>query len=178
MSILSSFVSGFQKSHSFSCMTIRNARTCVSKSDVITLPVFFWPLYSKKIKILLWIFLSGLCVCMLITHILFLWISWKIWIMCATIYEKWNKEFWVLGDKIGNITNLICSLCRTCNVWRFSIAFHFRTEDSSSLPAFAVFFLPKMAKHDVTKTQFSQKISRQNFLSFWRQTSNWCWGRY
>ena len=77
----------------------------------------------------------------------------------------WKMEFWVLGDKIGNITNLICSLCRTCNVWRFSIAFHFRTEDSSSLPAFAV-FLPKMAKHDVTKTQFSRKILDWIFWTF------------
>ena len=37
----------------------------------------------------------------------------------------------------------------------FLIASHFKTEHSSNLKTFAV-FLPKMAKHDVTKT-FSQK---------------------
>ena len=39
-------------------------------------------------------------------------------------------------------------------------------------------FLPKIAKHYVTKTPFSQKISPPIFLTFWWQTSNWFWGRY
>ena len=175
MSLLSSFVSGFQKSPYFSCMTIRNARTCVSKSDVITLPVFLAIAQQENKDIALNFFKRVVCLYVDNTHSVFMDILKNLNNVCNYL---WKMEFWVLGDKIGNITNLICSLCRTCNVWRFSIAFHFRTEDSSSLPAFAVFFLPKMAKHDVTKTQFSQKISRQNFLSFWRQTSNWCWGRY
>ena len=167
-------MSGFQKSHSFSCMTIRNARTCVSKSDVITLPVF-WPLYSKKIKILLWIFLSGLCVCMLITHILFLWISWKIWIMCATIYEKWNFEFGGTKSEISQTWYVLYVELAMFGVFRLRFI-----SELKILAAFQhlPFFLPKMAKHDVTKTQFSQKNFSTEFSELWRQTSNSCWGRY
>ena len=40
---------------------------------------------------------------------------------------------------------------------RFSIASYFKTQHSSSLQTFAV-FLPKIAKHDVTKTPFSHKF--------------------
>ena len=124
---------------------------------------FFWPLYSKKIKILLWIFLSGLCVCMLITHILFLWISWKIWIMCATIYEKWNFEFWGTKSEISQTWYVLYVELAMFGVFRLRFI-----SELKILAAFQhlPFFLPKMAKHDVTKTQFSQKFLDRIFWAF------------
>ena len=49
--------------------------------------------------------------------------------------------------------------------WRFSIPCYFKTVHSSSRQTFAV-FSPKMAKHDVTKTPFSQKKYRRIFVKF------------
>ena len=72
MSILSSFVSGFQKSHSFSCMTIRNARTCVSKSDVITLPVFLAIVQQENKDIALNFFKRVVCLYVDNTHSVFM----------------------------------------------------------------------------------------------------------
>ena len=92
--------------------------------------------------------------------------------------RKRNCEFWGLKiEKWHNSEIAILQNVQFYAIWRFSIASYFKTEHYSNLLTFAVFW-PKMAKRDVTKTPFSQKISPDFFLKFWWQTSNWWWGRY
>ena len=78
--VLASFVSGFQKRHLFSCTTIRNAKSFVFRSDVIT---FNWFLaITSQTRKYYFDILQGCCmrvacvlvVCRLTTHILFTYI--------------------------------------------------------------------------------------------------------
>ena len=86
--------------------------------------------------------------------------------------RKRNCEFWGLKiEKWHNSEIAILQNVQFYAIWRFSIASYFKTEHYSNLLTFAG-FLPKMAKRDVTKTPFSQKISPDFFLKFWWQTSN------
>ena len=74
------YVSGFRKCDLFLRTSIRNAKSSIPKSDVITFTCFFLPLQSN-IKILLWKFVCVLFVCSFTTYILYFWITPKFWIL-------------------------------------------------------------------------------------------------
>ena len=143
---------------------------------VTSSPYLFFGHCTAKIKILLWNFAGGLCVCMLIAHLPCLWISWKFWIICAAIYEKWNFQFWGTKSEISQIRDahfVELSILRLLTFFNCVLLQNWRFQ----LPSSICLFLPKMSKHEVTKTPFSQNFL-DSLLKFWWQTSNLCWGRY
>ena len=71
-----------------------------------------------------------------------------------------NRDFEFWHPKYKNIDNLRLLFCRAPNFTSFGV---FRLHSASRLLILENFeylpFLPKVAKHDVTKTPFSQKVS-------------------
>ena len=163
MPILCSLISGFQKCRLFICMTINNAKNCISKCNVITFTCFFCHCTVKIIDIALKFFMR--VVCNYIDHIYSAFLdNLKFLDFIDNFLKNWNFEFW--GSKSKNIKNPRLPFLERSFLRRlaFSIAFYFKTEHSSSLQTFL--FLPKMAKHNVTKTPFSQKFLNGCFWNF------------
>ena len=88
------------------------------------------------------------------THSVFMDILKMLNNMCNCFW-KWNFEFCGTKSEISQIRMLILQNFQFYAVWRFQLRF---TSELKILAAFQhLHFLPKMAKHDVAKTPFSQK---------------------
>ena len=155
--MLYSFVSRFHKCHSFSCTTITNAKNCVSKSGVITLTCFSWPLHSQKMKILLW------NLCILITYIPF-------FRFCKT-FEFYRHYFWKIeilrfvGQNWKQNHKSEIAILQSVQFYavpRFLIASYLKTKHSSSLQTFAV-FLTRTGETWRHKNAIFWKYSRRIF---------------
>ena len=161
MPILSIFVSAFQKWPLFWRTLIINDTKCVTKVTSSPLPVFFCHCTAKNKDIAL-TFVCVLCIYLDDIHSCFLDILKTL----NFISNYLKKKFWVLRVKIEKWHNPEVAILQNVQcyaIWRFSIASYFKTEHYSNLLTFAVFW-PKMAKRDVTKTPFSQKIITGFFL--------------
>ena len=142
------------------------------RSDVITFTCL--TIAQPKMYILLWNLVFVLFTCSFTTCIPFFWITPKIWILLAFIFEK--SKFWFFWDQNWKISKIRYShfvVCLILRVLAFTDCVLLQTcTHSRSLQTFAAFW-PNIAEHDVTKTQFKKK-SRQIFLKFWCQTPTWC----
>ena len=140
------------------------------KCNVITFTYLFFFLSSAepKTKILLWNFICVLLVGMYFeqlkvrSHVFLFFNNMKHFYFIVNCFWKTNEilsfggQNWQIS-KIRDDHFVERSIWRQFYVWHFWIASYLKTEHSSSLQTFAV-FCPKMAKHDVTKTPFSEKL--------------------
>ena len=121
------------------------------------LPSFFGHCTAKNKDIALKF--NMLVVCMYIDHIYF-GFSDDLKISDFIGNYFWKTEILNFGGQNRKISKIRDSHFVERSILRllaFSIAPYFKTKHSSSLQTFAVFW-PKMAKHEVTKKSFSQKI--------------------
>ena len=149
MPILSSFVSEYQTCHLFSRTILRNVKNPIWK---VTLSNLLFITAQPKIKF-------ALKLCMPI----FMWLYNMYSVFCITlnfvscptfIFENWNYEFRERNRKISaigakhfvvfNSTFQVFSRCVFVKLYILEAFKH--------LP----FFVPQIAKHDVTRTSFSQ----------------------
>ena len=119
---------------------------------------FFWPLYTSKKQIYCFEILYACCLYVFRSHIFRFLDNLKISYFIGIHF--WKIEFLNFGRQNNKISKTRqyhfierSILCR----WRFLIAL---TLKLNILAAFKhlLFFLPKMAKHDVTKTPLFQKL--------------------
>ena len=124
--------------------------------------LFFLPMAQPKAKILLLNFVCVLSVCISITNIPVFWTTWKFriffWKIEILNFGGQNRKIWKIRDSHFIGPSILRRLV-------FKIASYFKTEHSSSLQIFAVFW-PKMAKNDVTKTPFAEKFLDGFFWNF------------
>ena len=165
MLILCRFVSGFQKCHLFSC-TIQNAKYCISKMWRHHLHLVFWPLHSQKqrycfeILCACFLYVFGLCIFRFLDNL-------KILDFIGNYFWKKNELFNLGGhnwqvSKIRDGHFVERSILRRLTFYDCVLLLKLNILAGSNI----CLFLPKMAKHDVTKTLFFSKNSRQIFLIF------------
>ena len=139
-------------------------KNAFQKYDVITFTCFF-AIAQQTTKILFWNFACVLFVSR--SHIFRFLDKLKNCILYAIIFDK--LYFWILRVKIEKYKKIRDGHFVERSILRrlayFFIASHFKIEHSSSLQTFAIFWR-KIVKHDVTKTQFSQKCLDECFWKF------------
>ena len=145
---------------SFSGTIIRNAKMSFQKVTSSHLPVLL-VIDQPKIKILLWNFVYITFVCIWINYIPFFIENFGL--NSQVFSQNQNFYFWVKSKNIkiwySNFVERLISRC---------LAFLDCVLPSSKLNILAAFkhlpFLPKMAKHDVTKMPLSHSIIDEYFL--------------
>ena len=173
-----SFVSRFQKYYLFLCTTIKNAKNCISKYDIITFTLFSGHGTAKNKNVALKSCMH--VVCMYLDRIYSVFFLDSLIMLDFIGNYFWKIETLNFGGQNRNKSKIRdCHFVRrTFNFTPFGIFWLRLTSKPNILAVFKhlPFFDPKwrnmtsLNRHFLKKTHF--------FLKFLWQTSLWCWGSY